>query len=172
MPDYYDSLGIKKDASSDDIRRAYRKLAQQHHPDKTGGGDDKKFREINEAYQVLSDDSKRAHYDRFGTAFSDAGNGGADPFSDFGRGFGGFSWQNGQDMSGFDFGDIFSDIFGFNAGSNRASHRARGVDLEMNVLISFHDAVFGTEKEVTLQKKDICPVCGGSGAQPGTKLKT
>lgn len=173
MPDYYDSLGIKKDASSDDIRRAYRKLAQQHHPDKTGGGDDKKFREINEAYQVLSDDAKRAQYDRFGTAFSGAGpGGGADPFSDFGRGFGGFSWQNGQDMGGFDFGDIFSDIFGFNAGSNRTSHRTRGVDLEMNVSISFHEAVFGTEKEVTLQKKDLCPVCGGSGAQPGTKLKT
>lgn len=169
MADYYDILGVKKDAGADDIRRAYRRLAHEHHPDKTGG-DDKKFREINEAYQVLSDKGKRSQYDRFGRTFEGSGPGG-DPFSDFSRGFGGFSWQGNQDFNGFDFGDIFSDIFGFGGGS-KSSRRTRGVDLEMSLEISFLEAVSGAEKEVSLQKKDVCSTCGGSGAATGAKLKT
>lgn len=168
MADFYDILGISRNASADDIRRAYRKLAQEHHPDKTGG-DDKKFREINEAYQVLSDQNRRAQYDRFGAAYQQQGGGysGADPFADFTRGFGGFSSQ-GSDAN-FDFGDIFSDIFGF---GTETRGRARGIDLEINVNISFNESVFGTDKEIRLQKKDTCPACAGSGAEPGTKLKT
>lgn len=174
MADYYDILGISRSASADDIRRAYRKLAQQHHPDKTGG-DDVKFREVNQAYQVLSDEEKRKQYDQFGTTFEQAGAGGygagGDPFADFARGFGGFSWQNsGQQQGyGFDFGDIFSDIFG---GERKGPGRERGVDLEMNLDITFTEAVFGAEKEISLQKKDTCPLCEGTGAKPGTKQRT
>jgi len=173
MVDYYDILGVSKNASDAEIKRAYRRLAQEYHPDKHKG-DDKKFREINEAYQVLSDPEKRRQYDQFGTTFEQArsGRGGfggfsGDPFADFTRGFGGFSTQ--ANMGGFDFGDIFSDLFGF--GQERGSRRERGVDLEMPLEISFLESVFGTEKDVSLQKKDSCPACGGTGAKPGTKLK-
>lgn len=168
MADYYDTLGVSKDASESEIKRAYRKLAHQYHPDKQGG-DEKKFREVNEAYEALSDPNKRAQYDRFGKTFSGSGTGG-DPFSDFARGFGGFQWQGGFSDNGFDFGDIFSDIFGF--GGERASRRTRGIDLEMPIKISFKEAIFGTEKEISFQKKDSCASCNGTGAEPGTKLKS
>src|SRR3989338_348382 len=170
MSDYYDILGVNKGATEADLKHAYRKLAQEHHPDKHGG-DDKKFKEINQAYQVLSDKNKRAQYDRFGSTFDQGGQGGAsgqDPFSDFARGFGGFS---GGQASGFDFGDIFSDIFGFAGGSAQQAGRARGIDLEMALDLTFLEAIFGTEKEVTLQKKDKCVTCSGTGAEVGTKLK-
>ncbi|HLC44987.1 MAG: molecular chaperone DnaJ [Candidatus Doudnabacteria bacterium RIFCSPHIGHO2_01_FULL_50_11] len=171
MADYYDTLGVSRRASADDIKRAYRKLAHEHHPDKTGG-DDKKFREINEAYQVLSDPSRRSQYDQFGRTFQEAGSSGGDPFSDFARGFGGFSQGQGSGDFGFDFGDIFSDIFGFGGNASRPSGRARGIDLQMDLVITFGEAVFGTEKDVSLQKLDTCPMCGGSGAEPGAKLAT
>lgn len=173
MADYYDILGITKGATDAEIKRAYRRLAQEHHPDKHGG-DNQKFKDINKAYQVLSDKNKRQQYDQFGATFEQSSSGGGfngfsggDPFSDFARGFGGFS-QGGA--SSFDFGDVFSDIFGF-GGDGRQSRRARGIDLEMPLRISFSEAVFGTEKEISIQRKDTCANCKGSGASPGTKLK-
>jgi molecular chaperone DnaJ len=167
MADYYEILGVNKKATPEEIKRAYRKLAHEYHPDKHGG-DDKKFREINEAYQVLSDPEKRQQYDQFGRTFEGGagGFGGSDPFADFARGFGGF----GSSSSGgaWDFGDIFGDIFGF--GRDEPSSR-RGVDLEMTLDLTFLEAVFGTEKEVQLRKRDLCPRCGGSGGMQGSKLK-
>ncbi len=171
---YYEILGLKKGASKDEIRRAYRTLAHEHHPDK-GGGDEKKFREINEAYEVLSDDSKRAQYEQFGETFEQArargaggfgGFAGFDDFSDFMRGFGD-NYSRGP-FSGieFDFGDIFSDIFG----SPRQKRRAQGVNLETQTAIDFLESVFGTEKEIMVEKQDICQTCSGSGAAPGSKI--
>ncbi len=171
---YYDILGVGKTASADEIKKAYRRLAHQHHPDK-GGGTPEKFKEINEAYQVLSDDSKRSQYDRFGENFQNAGSGfGADPFSGFGGGqasgfdFGGFSSQAGFD---FDIGDIFGDIFGSAKGA-QSRRRTRGIDLEVQLTITFEEAVFGAEKSITLEKKDVCHVCKGSGAAPDSKVIT
>ena len=164
--DYYEILGLQKHSSKDDIRRAYRRLAHEYHPDKQGGGDEKKFREINEAYEVLSDDAKRVQYDKFGQTFEQArasgtsGFGGFSGFEDFSRGpFAGME---------FDFGDIFSDIFG----GARQSRRARGVDLEMVLQIDFLESVFGAEKEIVLDKKDMCPRCKGNGAEPDSKVGT
>lgn len=168
MADYYDILGVSKEASPEEIKRAYRKLAHEHHPDK-GGGDDKKFRQVNEAYQALSDPEKRRQYEQFGRTFDGGAagfGGGADSFSDFARGFGGFNTTGGA----WDFGDVFGDIFGF-ASSEGQRGRERGIDLEMNLELNFLEAVFGTEKEVKLQKRDLCPHCAGRGAEPGTKLK-
>jgi len=168
MADFYEILGISKNASEADIRRAYRKLAHEYHPDKTGG-DEKKFRQVNEAYEVLSDANKRQQYDRFGSTFAGGASGsgptGGDPFSDFARGFG---FEN---ASGFDFGDIFSDIFGGGFSSTRGG-RGRGVDLELPLAISFSEAVFGVEKKVSFQKQDTCETCRGTGGEPGTKLDT
>ena len=166
---YYDILGISNNASKDEIRRAYRKLAHEHHPDKHGGQADK-FREVNEAYEVLADDTKRAQYDRFGQTFEQAkaqGGSGFGGFEDFARGFGSNFSQGGIE---FDFGDIFSNIFGGQA--RQKSRRQAGIDLEMQLSIDFLESVFGTEKEVSLEKKDACAVCGGSGAAPGSKIIT
>lgn len=168
MADYYETLGVNKGAAPEEIKRAYRKLAQEHHPDK-GGGDDKRFREVNEAYQVLSDPEKRRQYDQFGRTFEAGAGGfgaGGDPFADFARGFGGFGASNAG--GAWDFGDIFGDIFGF--GRQEQGNR-RGVDLEMNLELTFLEAVFGTEKDIQLQKRDLCPRCDGSGGMPGSKLK-
>jgi len=173
---YYEILGVAKSASSDEIKKAYRKLAHKHHPDK-GQGNDAQFKELNEAYQVLSDSQKRSQYDTYGETFEQAranGNPGAGYGQGFGGqaggfgdfGFGGFS-QNGVD---FDFGEIFSDIFGSRQDRTRA--RARGVDLEMPITLTFEEAAHGVEKSITLEKKDKCPTCAGSGAEPGTKVIT
>lgn len=164
---YYDILGISKSASADEIKRAYRKLAHQYHPDK-GSGNAEKFKEVNEAYQVLSDEGKRAQYDRFGENYQQAsgfggGAGGFNPFDGFG---GGFS-QGGVE---FDLGDIFSDIFG--GRESRQSRRQRGVDLEMPLTISFEESVHGATKTVTIEKQDKCHVCNGNGAAPGSKIIT
>lgn len=172
--DFYDILGVSKSASSDEIKRAYRKKAHEYHPDK-GGGNEQKFKEVNEAYQVLSDDGKRSQYDRFGENYQQApgagGRGGqaGGPFGggfDF-NGFNGFGGQGGVD---FDLGDIFSDIFG--GRQERQSRRERGVDLEMPLTISFEESVHGVTKTVTLEKRDKCHVCTGSGAAPGSKIVT
>jgi molecular chaperone DnaJ len=176
--DYYQTLGVSKSASSAEIKKAYRRLAHEHHPDK-GQGDANKFKEVSEAYKVLSDPDKRAHYDRFGTAgpgpggtgggFS--GGGGQSAGWDFnGFDFGGFAQGFGGQAGGFDDAfDIFSDIFG--GGRSRGS-RARGIDLEMDLHLSFEEAVFGAEKEIKLEKKDTCETCNGSGAEPGSKVVT
>ncbi len=168
MPqDYYQTLGVAKSATPDEIKKAYRKLAHQFHPDK-GAGNEAKFKEVNEAYQVLSDQNKRAQYDQFGQTFN---NGGFNPGA---AGFGGFDFSNfSQGFGGVEFEDafdIFSDVFGGSRRSN--SRRARGVDLEMELDLTFDEGVFGVEKELTLEKSDACEKCKGSGAMPGTKVKT
>ncbi len=167
--DYYQALGVSKTASPDEIKKAYRKLAHEHHPDK-GGGSAEKFKEINEAYQVLSDPNKRSQYDQFGTAGvrgQGAGYSGFNP-QDFAQGFG---FNNGGFNVDFeDAFDIFSDMFG-GAGSKRG-RRERGVDLEMDLNLDFDEAVFGVEKEISLEKKDVCEHCQGSGAEPGAKVST
>jgi molecular chaperone DnaJ len=178
---YYDILGISKTASADEIRRAYRKLAGEHHPDR--GGKAESFKEINEAYQVLSDNAKRSQYDQYGSTFEQAqrqgGFGGAG-FGGAGNPFGGFDFSgagfgNGPGGFGgngveFDLGDIFSDIFG--GPQAREQRRNRGVDLEMPLSISFEEAAFGVEKEITLEKKNKCQKCEGKGAEPGSKIIT
>ena len=160
--DYYEILGISKNASKEDIKKAFRKLAHQYHPDKQGG-DVSKFKEVNEAYQVLSNDDKRAQYDTHGSAFGTDGNGA-------GFDFNGFDFSNFQNAGGFgvDLGDIFGDFFG---GGKRATPE-RGRDLQVSVTLSFHEAVFGTEKEIEYKRTATCKTCEGSGAKPGTQLKT
>lgn len=165
--DYYSVLGVERTASKDEIKKAFHKLAHKHHPDKSGG-DDAKFKEVNEAYQVLSDDKKRAQYDQYGQTFDGAGPGqgygGFDP-----SGFGGFQWAGnaeGFDMN--DFGDIFGEFFG---GQTRGRTR-RGRDISTEITISFKDAVFGVERRVILSKVSTCDICNGNGAKPGTKMST
>ncbi|MEJ0021562.1 MAG: molecular chaperone DnaJ [Candidatus Doudnabacteria bacterium] len=168
--DYYQTLGVSKTASADEIKKAYRKLAHEHHPDKNKGNEGK-FKEINEAYQVLSDPNKRAQFDRLGANFQNTAQGAGGPgfngfdFSNFSQGFnGGVEFE--------DAFDIFSDIFGGGQTATRRARRERGVDLEMEVYLTFEEAVFGVEKEITLEKADACPHCKGSGAEPGSKIMT
>ncbi len=174
---YYDILGVSKTASADEIKKAYRKLAHKYHPDK-GEGDDVKFKEVNEAYQVISNPEKRSQYDQYGQTFEQAQrnggggygggfNGGQNPFA---GGFGGFGSGYGDGGIEFDLGDIFGDLFG--SRESRQARRNRGIDLEMPLTISFEEAVFGVKKKITLEKKDKCKVCDGSGAKPGTKVVT
>ncbi len=171
--DYYEVLGISKGASPDEIKKAFRRLAVQYHPDKEGG-DETKFKEINEAYEVLKDPSKRQRYDQFGHAGvgngSSAGGSGGNPF----EGFGGFG--NGQEMH-FDFGDlglgdIFGSFFGGNNNSQRQSRKSRGRDVETQVEINFEQAVFGSEVTLQLNLEDTCEHCKGTMAEPGYELKT
>jgi molecular chaperone DnaJ len=163
--DYYKTLGIDKNASKDDIKKAFRTLAHKHHPDK--GGDAEKFKEINEAYSVLSDDQKRAQYDRFGSSGPQFNGGGAGGFSGFeGFDFGGFSSGFGGNGGSFEFdlGDIFGDFFGGNAGAKKA-RKKRGADISVDLEITFEESVFGTEKEISLYKTSTCQSCDGSGGQ-------
>ncbi len=169
--DYYKILGVDKNASQDEIKKAYRKLAHQHHPDK-GGGDDKKFKEINEAYQTLGKPDKRAQYDQFGSAFNSAG--GQSGFSGFGKGnpFGGFQQGSYQNINFDDLGDIFGDLFG---GFGRPSSRTRtqtGEDIQISMEIDFREAVFGAEKNIRLDKQDTCSKCNGKGYEDGTRIIT
>lgn len=173
--DYYDILGVSKDASAEEIKKAYRKLAVQHHPDKEGG-DEQKFKEISEAYEVLSDEQKRAAYDRFGHAgmegFQNAGTGGSGGRGPFGAGFGG-SQQVEFDLDDLDLGDIFGSFFGGGGGRSRQQHRPRrGRDVETTVSISFEEAVFGAERSVELDLEDTCSRCHGSMNEPGSQSKT
>ncbi len=167
--DYYEVLGIGKNASDDEIKKAFRRLAIQHHPDKEGG-DETKFKEINEAYEVLKDPSKRQRYDQFGHA----GVGGS-AASD-GNPFAGFGGQGGQNVN-FDFGDlglgdVFESFFGGTGGNRARGQQARGRDVETRLEISFEEAVFGTEKTVQLNLDDVCEHCHGTTAEPGFELKT
>lgn len=167
--DYYGILGVSRTASADEIKRAYRKLAHQHHPDKSGG-DEAKFKQVNEAYQVLSNEEKRRQYDQFGQTFEQTGGAGFDPraWQDFAnQGFGG--WRANVDVG--DIGDIFEDFFGFGAGQ-RTRRRTRGADIQMDVTIAFPAAAFGTTETIELYKDEICPRCHGNQAEPGTKLET
>lgn len=161
--DYYASLGLEKGASDEEIKKAFRKLAIKYHPDKNQGDKEAedKFKEINEAYQVLSDPEKKARYDQFGTADFDG--------SGFGSGgFGGFDFS---DMGGF--GDIFDSFFGGGGGgSRRRNGPQRGADLEYTVNLTFEEAIFGVEKEISINRSETCDSCKGSGAKAGTSAKT
>lgn len=168
--DYYEILGLEKNATKDEIKKAFHKAAHKYHPDKNGG-DDKKFKEINEAYQTLSDDQKKAQYDRFGSEYQNMGGGGQyggfDP-NGFGFDFSGF--QSGGFDAG-DLGDIFSDFFG-GGGRQSQSKQKRGRDITTEMTITFQESIFGVEKEIILTKTSTCADCSGSGAQHGTKQKT
>ena len=168
--DYYEILGVSKSASADDIKRAYRRLAMQHHPDKHGG-DDAKFKEIGEAYEALKDPAKRSAYDQFGHAGAQGGFG-AGGDNPFGGGASGFSGQ-GFDFSGagFDFSDILNQFMGGTGGGGQGRGPARGRDLEVSVTIDFIEAVFGAEKDLNLNLDDTCSHCHGNGAEPGSQLK-
>src|SRR6185295_1298845 len=146
--DYYEILGVSKSSSADEIKRAFRKKAHEHHPDK-GNGNAEKFKEVNEAYQVLSDSQKRQQYDQYGQTFDQAARSGGGGFGAQGNPFGGFDFNGFQGAADFDLGDIFGDIFG---GQQQASRRQRGIDLEMGIKISFEESVFGVEKNITLEK--------------------
>lgn len=167
---YYETLGVNKNATKEEIKKAFRVLAHKYHPDKNKG-DDKKFKEVNEAYQVLTDDKKRANYDRFGSAdmggFSQSGQN-----SGFG-GFGGFDFSggngNGVEFDMGDLGDIFGDFFG--GGMGRGNRRVRrGRDLSVDMKLTFEESVFGVSKEITINKPSTCNSCGGNGSKKGTKM--
>ncbi|HCC05662.1 TPA: molecular chaperone DnaJ [Patescibacteria group bacterium] len=163
--DYYNILGVDKNASKDEIKKAFRGLAHKYHPDKKGG-DEKRFKEIGEAYSVLGDDKKRAEYDAYGRTFNGSGGGqphGGFDFSGFSQGFGG-----GQHVE-FDLGDIFGDIFG---GGGRGAERKRGRDISIDIELTFKESVFGVERRVLLMKTGTCDVCKGSGAKVGTETVT
>ncbi len=170
--DYYEILGVGKSASADEIKKAFRKAAIEHHPDR--GGDEEKFKEINEAYEVLSNPDKRKRYDQFGHA--GVGSSAASDGNPFAGGFGGFGGQ-GQEFS-FDFGDlglgdIFSSFFGGATGQSRTGQRqSRGRDVETSVDLSFEQAVFGTQVDLRLKLDDTCEHCKGTTVEPGYDMKT
>ncbi len=158
--DYYEVLGVNKNATEEELKKAYRQVAKKYHPDLNPGNAEAeaKFKEANEAYAVLSDADKRRKYDQFGHAGVD------------GNGFGG----GGFNYTDMDFSDIFSSIFGggFGGSSRRRSGPQRGADLRYGMSISFMEAAFGVEKDITIDKEDTCTSCNGSGAQPGTSPET
>ena len=159
--DYYEVLGVSKGASEDELKKAYRKLAKQYHPDLNPGDQaaEVRFKEVNEAYEVLSDKDKRSRYDQFGHA-------GVDPNFQPGGGFGGF----GGDFGDIDLGDIFGSFFGGGFGGQRQSRNAprKGESLRVNLTLSFEEAAFGCEKELSLTRTESCEDCHGSGCAPGT----
>ncbi len=160
---YYDVLGVKKDASADDIKKAFRRLARKHHPDT--GGDEEKFKEVNEAYEVLSDDEKRSQYDQYGQYF-----GGQAP-----RGASGAGWPGGArvrvsnvDLGDLgDLGDIFGSVFG-GASRARGPQPRRGTDVQVDLTLTFEQAFQGTSAKVEIERTERCATCSGSGAKPGT----
>lgn len=168
--DYYEVLGVQKGASDSELKKAYRKLAKKYHPDANPDNKEAeaKFKEIGEAYEVLSDPQKRAAYDQYGHAAFEGGMGGAGA-----GGFGGFA-------GGMDMGDIFDGIFGgmggfgdiFGGGSRRKNGPQKGSDKAMSITITFEEAVFGCKKEVYLDTYETCPDCKGNGAKPGTYPET
>jgi molecular chaperone DnaJ len=168
--DYYNTLGVNKNASKEEIKKAFHKLAHKHHPDKNKG-DDKQFKEVNEAYQVLSDDQKRARYDQFGSADGPMGGGygGAQQ-----GGFGGFDFsgfQNGQGFDMGDLGDIFGDFFGGGMGRGTKNSR-RGRDIQTEIDLTFEESIFGVKKNVFISKQSKCNVCKGTGGKVGTNMNT
>ena len=169
--DYYEVLGVAKNASVDEIKKAFRKAAVQYHPDKQGG-DEAKFKEVNEAYEVLKDQQKRQRYDQFGHAGVGGASGGSQAGGNPFGGFGGFDGQN----INFDFGDGgLGDIFGqfFGGGQQSSQGRARrGNDVETSVTLEFEEAVFGVEKTLKLDMQDECSHCHGERVEPGYGMKT
>ena len=157
--DYYEVLGLKKEATPEEIKKAYRKLALKYHPDRNSSDSnaEDKFKEINEAYQVLSNPEKKAKYDQFGSA----------------EGMGGFGFQGGGFSDFGDFGDIFESFFGTRTQrGQRGTRSQRGANLRYNLEISFEDAAFGKETKIEVPSWETCPICKGSGAKPGTSPQT
>ena len=157
--DYYEVLGLKKEATPEEIKKAYRKLALKYHPDRNSSDSnaEDKFKEINEAYQVLSNPEKKAKYDQFGSA----------------EGMGGFGFQGGGFSDFGDFGDIFESFFGTRTQRGQRGNRSqRGANLRYNLEISFEDAAFGKETKIEVPSWETCPICKGSGAKPGTSPQT
>lgn len=162
--DYYEVLGVSKNATEDEIKKAYRQTAKKYHPDANPGNAEAeaKFKEASEAYAILSDADKRRQYDQFGHAAFEQGGGGAD----------GFDFSNMGDMSDI-FGDFFGDLFGGGSRSRRASNGPmKGANLRTGIRITFEEAVFGTERELELNLKEECPTCHATGAKPGTTSET
>ncbi|TCS83743.1 molecular chaperone DnaJ [Tepidibacillus fermentans] len=160
--DYYEVLGVSKNATEDEIKKAYRKLARQYHPDVNKEPDAvEKFKEVKEAYEVLSDPNKRARYDQFGHEDPTAGFGGG------GFGGGGFS---SADFG--DFGDIFDMFFGGGRRQRNPNAPRRGADLQYSMTLEFKEAVFGKETDITIPREEECDTCHGTGAKPGTKVET
>ena len=164
--DYYEVLGVKKDASEADLKKAFRQMAKKYHPDVNPGDKsaEAKFKEVNEAYDILSDSQKRARYDQFGHAGVDPSAAAGGPF---GGGFGGVD---------FDLGDIFDSFFGGGFGGGRSSSRSRssaqrGADLKQRVDLTFEEAAFGVEKQINITKNVKCEKCGGTGARDGSSPK-
>lgn len=168
---YYDILGIGKNASDDEVKKAFRRLAHQYHPDKQGGNE-AKFKEINEAYQVLSDATKRQQYDQYGRVFEGGAPGGQ----------GGFSWEDIMRQGGFggtggvhvdmgDIGDMFGDVFGFGS-HRRQAEESRGNDLRLGITIDFAESIKGVKKDITISKTSQCKRCGGSRAEEKSAIKT
>ncbi|MFH1643216.1 MAG: molecular chaperone DnaJ [Patescibacteria group bacterium] len=165
MKDYYEILGVSKDSSPEDIKKAYYKLAHKYHPDK--GGDENKFKEINEAYQVLSDENKKSQYDRFGQV-SEGGNPG---FS--GQGFD-FNWAWGNPGVNFDIsdlGEVMEEFFGGGSSRRAPKDLKKGESIRLDVEITLEDVLKGAEKVLILEKGVVCNRCSGNGAEPGTKIK-
>ena len=170
--DYYNILGVDKNASKDEIKKAFYKLAQKHHPDKKDGNE-AKFKEANEAYQTLSDDGKRAKYDQYGPGFENMQGGGYQgQQGGFNGGFGGFDFSGfqGGGNADFDLNDIFSDFFGGGMGGGRQQAR-RGRDISTEIQISFKDSIFGVDRKILITKTSNCVTCGGKGAKAGTKME-
>ncbi len=165
--DYYEILGVGKDASPDEIKKAFRRAAVEHHPDR--GGDEAKFKELNEAYEVLKDDAKRKRYDQFGHAGVGGNSASGNPFG----GYGGNAQEMHFDFGDLGLGDLFGSFFGGgNFGGQQRSRQTRGRDVQAGVEISFEDAVFGTEVSLNVQLDDNCEHCKGTTVEPGYELKT
>ena len=163
--DYYEVLGVSKDASDDELKKAFRKAAVKFHPDKEGG-DETKFKEASEAYEVLKDKQKRQRYDQFGHAgVGGSPGGGGNPFEGFGNGQG-FEFNFGDGG----LGDIFGQFFG--GGASNSRQPSRGRDVETSITLNFEDAVFGTERTLNLMMEDECSHCKGSTVEPGSSMKT
>ncbi len=164
--DYYKILGVEKNATQEEIKKVFRTLAHKYHPDK-GGGDEAKFKEINEAYQVLGNPEKRKQFDQFGTADFNGGAPGGMNWEDIMRqaGFGGASGGGVE----FDLGDIFSEVFG--GGGRRQRRHQRGADIQMDVTVTFEEAAFGVKKDLELYRTQRCGQCNGNGAEPGTPIR-
>jgi len=156
--DYYEILGVNKNADDAELKKAYRKLAMKYHPDRNPGDAEaeESFREINEAYQVLSDGTKRAQYDQYGRVFDDNG-----------QGFGGGGFGGGDTIFEEFFGDVFGDFFGSAGSTKRRKRPQKGSNVQMNLKITFEEAAFGCEKEIEVPKIQNCKRCDGSGAEPG-----
>ncbi len=165
MPkDYYKILGVEKGANEDEIKKSFRRLAHEHHPDK--GGDPQKFKDLNEAYQVLSDKEKRSRYDQFGSAAFEQSAG----FGGYGQGFHGFDGMNVNFEDLGDLGDIFGSVFGF--GGRQGTRQKRGADIETEVTLDFIEAVKGATRNIKLYSNQPCSVCTGTGGEPGSKIDT